>query len=136
MHDHDGRAWITLDKKEITNMVHIWKWLELHKKEINELKLQYKNAPDYDEGRFRKMAEEELENKGIFMQSHLGGAMHEYQNLSIKDILSSKNHVIRAICMLDRRTGKRTLKEIDISNEHPLVCTTYIFRCEAEGIIK
>jgi hypothetical protein len=27
MHDHDGRAWITLDSQEIINMVHIWKWL-------------------------------------------------------------------------------------------------------------
>ncbi|MHC4745149.1 MAG: hypothetical protein ACYS8Z_24805 [Planctomycetota bacterium] len=35
---------------------------------------------------------------------------------------------------LDRRFGKRRLKEFDDSNEHSLVKTLYRFRCEAEGI--
>jgi len=70
------------------------------------------------------------------MQSHLGGAMHDYQSMSIDSILSSENHIIRAIGMLDRRFGKRRLKEFDISSEHYLVKSTYFFRAQAEGLIK
>ncbi len=135
MHDHDGRAWITLDKKEISNMVHIWKWLEIRDQKVKEL-MRNEHLPEKgNRGNFEKIAEEALEDQGIFMQSHLGRAMHDYQNMSIQNILTSKNHIIRAIGMLDRRTGKRKLKEIDRTTEHPLVQTTYIFRCDAEGII-
>jgi hypothetical protein len=141
MHDHDGRAWITLDGKEIVNMVHIWKWLS----EVNKRAASLAGLPDMDSfdlylqghkyDHKKQEAERELEDESFFTQSHLGGAMHEYQNLSIDNILASENHVIRAIGMLDRRLGKRRLKSIDIKSEHPLVKTTYLFRVQAEGII-
>ena len=136
MHDHDGRAWITLDGKEVINMVHIWKWLyELDKKAaalagVNNLRERKKYEA------FKKDAEKALEQDSFFMQSHLGGAMHDYQSMSIDNILSSENHIIRALGMLDRRFGKRRLKEFDVAFEHYLVKTTYFFRAQAEGILK
>ena len=136
MHDHDGRAWITLDGKEIINMVHIWKWLyELNKKAASLAGVFDLNDRDKYE-KFKKDAEKELEKDSFFMQSHLGGAMHDYQSMSIDSILISENHIIRAIGMLDRRFGKRRLKEFDISSEHYLVKSTYFFRAQAEGLIK
>jgi len=135
MHDHDGRAWITLDGKEIINMVHIWKWLYEVKKRAAAMagEADLRKWQNYEQ--YKHKAEKELENESFFTQSHLGGAMHEYQSLSIDQILKSDNPVIRAIGMLDRRTGIRRLKNIDVVSEHPLVQVTYIFRCEAESII-
>ncbi len=135
MHDHDGRAWITLDGKEIINMVHIWKWLyELDKKAAALAGVSDLNKREKYED-FKRDAEKALGQESFFMQSHLGGAMHDYQSMSIDNILKSENHIIRAIGMLDRRFGKRRLRDYDISPEHYLVKTTYFFRAQAEGII-
>ena len=87
---------------------------------------------NYEE--YKEEAEKELENESFFTQSHLGGAMHEYQSLSAEDILTSENSIIRAIGMLDRRIGVRRLKKIDVKSEHPLVVATYVFRCKVESI--
>jgi hypothetical protein len=134
MHDHDGRAWITLDGEEILNMVHIWKWLYEVKKraalKAGETDLwKWQNYEEYKEE-----AEKELENDSYFTQTHLGSAMHDYQSLSAEEILTSENPIIRAIGMLDRRIGVRRLKKIHVKSEHPLVVATYVFRCKAEGI--
>ncbi|MDO9264172.1 MAG: hypothetical protein Q7U02_09410 [Desulfosalsimonadaceae bacterium] len=134
MHDHDGRAWITLDGKEIINMVHIWKWLY----EVNKRAAAMAGESDLRKWQsyqqYKEAAEKELEDESFFTQSHLGGAMHEYQNLSIDQILTSENAVIRALGMLDRRLGVRRLHKIDATSERPLVRATYAFRCQAEGI--
>lgn len=135
MHDHDGRAWITLDGQEIINMVHIWKWLH----EVDKRSASLAGVADlrnWQKYKHKKgEAGKELENESFFMQSHLGGAMHEYQSLSINNILASENHIIRALGMLDRRLGKRRLKDINIKSEHPLVKATYLFRVQVEGFI-
>jgi hypothetical protein len=135
MHDHDGRAWITLDGKEIINMVHIWKWLyELDKKAASLAGVSdLRDRQKYED--FKDEAMKALEHESFFTQIHLGEAMHDYQSMSIDDILSSENHIIRAIGMLDRRLGKRRLEKIDVASEHSLVKTTYFFRAQAEGLI-
>ena len=136
MHDHDGRAWITLDGKEIINLVHIWKWLYEVKLRAASLagESSIRNRPSYIH--LEPDAEKELETESFFTQSHLGGAMHNYQSMSIDNILKSENPVIRAIGMLDRRLGLRRLRKIEISSEHPLVQATYLFRCESEGLFE
>ena len=134
MHDHDGQAWITLDGDEIINMVHIWKWLwEVERKAASLAgETDLRNRKDCSP--VREAAEKELKDESIFTQSHLGRAMHDYQSMSMEDILASENPVIRAIGMLDRRLGVRRLRKIDTDHEHPLVRVTYVFRCRAEGL--
>lgn len=132
MHDHDGRAWITLDGEEIVNMVHVWKWLR--RVDQRATSLAGKSVRWHHDDPRVKAAEAQLEDECIFTQSHLGGAMHEYQSLSIADILESDNPIIRAIGMLDRRVGIRRLRKIDGPREHALVRATHMFRCRAEGI--
>jgi len=61
--------------------------------------------------------------------------MHEYQSLSINEILTSGNVIIRALGMLDRRLGIRRLQKINAESEHSLVRATYVFRCKAEGVV-
>jgi len=134
MHDHDGRAWITLDGKEIISMVHIWNWLY----EVDKRAATMAGEPDLRKRgnylQYKEVAEKELGNESFFTQSHLGGAMHEYQSLSIAQILASENPVIRALGMLDRRLGIRRLRKTGKETMHPLVRATYLFRCQAEGV--
>lgn len=132
MHDHDGRAWITLDGEEMVNMVHVWKWLSLVDQRATSLAGE--SVRWYHDDPHVRATEAQLEEESIFTQSHLGGAMHEYQSLSIADILASDNPIIRAIGMLDRRVGIRRLRKIDVLREHALVRATHVFRCQAEGI--
>jgi hypothetical protein len=41
-----------------------------------------------------------------------GIALDEYLSINIKTALNSENWLVRMLAVMDRRTGKRTLKEI------------------------
>ena len=127
-HDQDGRAWITLDGREIVNMPHIWTWL----RDRDERMLQLPAAAGGTSQEMREAADIALMNEGKFMQPYLGTAMHEYLSMSISEILAAGNPVIRAIGMLDRRFGRRRLECFDSAREHPLVRELYEFRMLAE----
>ncbi len=106
MHD-DGRAWITWNGEEITNMAYLWDgfWSGL-----------------------------ESDEESIYGQGRLGDAMFRYLNNSIDDILSHDNGLIRALGMLDRRVGKRRLQNMDVSNRPPLERLLYVLRCIADDV--
>lgn len=103
----DGRAWITIDGEEITNMAWVWEWY----------------TSDLEAGRC-----------SVFPQRALGEAMFAYLNNSIEDALVHENQLIRALSMLDRRLGKRRLQNMDVRTEPPLLQLLYLVRCQAEGI--
>jgi hypothetical protein len=144
MHDQEGRAWITIDGKEIVNMIHIFKWM-------GEVSFRAKSlagesdeadslAGEIDEGYWQRLAEkqeeveQQLHEESFFWQGDLGMAMHDYLSMPIDEILRSQNPLLRAIGMLDRRVGKRRLAALEMTTEHPLVLATYQFRCLAEGV--
>lgn len=101
-----GRAWITVDGEEITNMAS-----------------SYFGLGGQDDDHTLR-----------FSQSRLGEGMHDYLRLPIDAILSSEDSVVRALGMLDRRVGKRRLSKLDVRDAPPLVKYLYLLRCEAEGI--
>jgi len=106
--DDEGRAWITIDGKEIINM-----------------------PLDTD---FWLYGEPELENESRLGQGRLWRAVSDYPDLSINKILESEDSVVRALGMLDRRLGKRRLAKLDLSTEPPLVQYLYLFRCEIDNV--
>ncbi|MFH2045414.1 MAG: PcfJ domain-containing protein [Pseudomonadota bacterium] len=120
-HDQEGRGWILIDKHEIINMCSITYEMELYQKSrtTNE---EYSTI------------EKKLHEGNLFSQWNWHNSLFSYLNLSINDILTSDNAIIRAIGMIDVRVGKRRLQKIDISEEHDLVKKLYHLRCEAEGI--
>jgi len=131
-HDQDGRAWITLDGEEIINMSTVAAW-----------RMQYEMArrmqKEFDGEIWAysigwKMAAQTMAEESVFWQGKLGRAMFKYVNLGIGEILDNENVLIRAIGVLDRRVGKRRLRELLDRDEHPLVRRLLEFRCEAEGI--
>lgn len=108
-----ARGAIIVDKKEIFQ-ANTDKWIDLQ----------------------RKMDKKDLWNKGIFNDLEFRESLREYLDLSIEDALVSENVLIRAIALIDRRVGKRTLSKIKMpENEHQLVKFMYNMRCETDGII-
>jgi hypothetical protein len=66
-------------------------------------------------------------------ESALGASLF----LPVGEMLCSGNEVLRAFAMLDRRVGKRRLREMELGDdEASLVWQFYDLRCEAEGIRK
>ena len=81
-------------------------------------------------------AHQHLKSEAIYAQYDFFPALEEYFNTSIEDCLKSSDILIKILCVLDRRIGKRTLNKMNstIINEHELVQDFYRLRCEAENI--
>jgi len=121
-HDQEGRGWISVDKTEILNLSSIKFDIEQYRKAREEGRRDYENIS------------RDLHGKNLFSQRDLHESLFQYLNLSIDEIISSENHIIRAVGMLDSRLGKRRLKSLDTSGEHDLVRRLYLLRCEADKI--
>jgi hypothetical protein len=138
-HDSEGEAWITIDGKMVFNFATYTYFVE-YEREVDRLR-EERGCTDWrDPSQFDgyhqagREADELVHGRGIFPLWRLNAALFDYLNLSIDEIAKSENPIIRAFGMLDRRFGKRHLKEYDAPKEHPLVRTLHRLRCEAEGI--
>ena len=58
----------------------------------------------------------------------------EWNTPEIDEAIISDNPIIRAFAMLDRRLGKRRLRQIDKTDLHPLVLRLLNLRLECENI--
>jgi len=61
-------------------------------------------------------------------------SLEDYLNLSIEDALSSPDVLARSLALLDRRTGKRRLRQVSPTGLHPLEAACLAFRRKAEGL--
>jgi hypothetical protein len=59
-------------------------------------------------------------------------ALKESLNLSVEDAMASPDVLIRSIALLDRRMGKRRLRQLSRSGQPPLEAACLAFRCRAE----
>ncbi len=138
-HDDLGEGWITIDKQLVLRFAEFTHDVE-RSREAERLQKErectdYRN-PDQNE-EYRRAdsdAQEIVQGKGVFGMWQLDEALFGYLNMSIDDAIESDNPIIRAFAILDRRFGKRRLKDFDSSSENPLVRTLHRFRCDAEGI--
>jgi hypothetical protein len=120
--DKDGRGWIVIDKKEVFSAC-TTKWVK--ERWISD---RFKGM-DYCD------ANKELEDEGIIQQYEFYNAFEEYLRLSIEEIQNSENILIRALSMIDRRTGKRYLEKIKVEEgEHDIIKLLYTLQCDVDGI--
>lgn len=138
-HDGEGEAWITIDKERVFSMAcytYLMREYEEEKRLQSEKGCTDYKDPDQAEGYYDACdeAQENMKKEGIFSLWETNGSLFNYLNLSIENAISSENPIIRAFATLDRRFGKRRLKEFNWQKEHPLVKILYKFRCEAENI--
>jgi hypothetical protein len=137
-HDQLGRAVITVDKVEKLSMCTITAEREEYYKDRDiRMTLNDFNFDDVAKNRaIQDQAHKLLKKEGIYGQYDFFFALEDYFNSSIEDSLKSSDILMKILCILDRRIGKRTLHKMkeSILDEHELVQDFYKLRCEAENV--
>ena len=103
--DHEGRAAILLDGKQIIEGSYWEQWSNAHllpKDDTLEKRLHYE-FPYMDNTAVKY---------NMFDQRCFYSAFYEFDGQSIEKILESDNILVRIFAVLDRRVGKRTLLKL------------------------
>jgi len=138
-HDQLGRAVITVDKKEILSMCTITAEREIYRKEWDIREAQNVEYDVYNGGQNLDIgiqAHEMIKTEGIFAQYDFFDAVEKYLSSPIEMSLKSSNIIIKALSLLDRRVGKRTLQKLNESTdtEHEIIKYFFKLRCDAERL--
>lgn len=129
--DHIGRAAIKLDGEEVFKSDYF---------KLSQFQWKaYQNKLNYDKSNISQAWSEswgEAINNGGFDNHCFYEAFNEYDNQSIEASLESNNALVRTFAVLDRRVGKRRLKELSgiWIDEQDWVVFFLKVRLKAEGI--
>ena len=135
-HDQVSRAWITIDGEQILD-ASFYVWMREYDAAVTEARRLYpEEEPPYLAMHIgyqihtrTERATELLASRAVHEPSHLYRALREYPSMTVSDAIASPNPLIRALAMLDRRVGQRTLAKIKpSSDDHPLVRRFYELR--------
>ncbi|YCA41830.1 hypothetical protein M1E11_13460 [Bacillus sp. JZ8] len=110
--------------------------LYLREREQRKKEQKYDFENEEENERIWKEVYKALEKDAIYAQYDFFSALEEYFSLPIEKALCSSNSIVKMLCMMDRRVGKRTLLRIEesILEEHRIIKYFYQLRGEAEGI--
>ncbi|MFL2071944.1 hypothetical protein ACEN32_06530 [Marinilactibacillus psychrotolerans] len=138
-HDQTGRAYITVDKKEVLNMcslISMNKEAEEEQRIINERVLIYDLSGTKSILETKELAVTINMNKGIYAQWDFLDIVNMFLHNPIEVSLGSQDLLTNILCLLDRRVGKRTLRRMNesIQDHHELIQYFYQLRCEAEKV--
>jgi hypothetical protein len=128
-HDQTGRGYITVDGKEVWNMCTLSFWGAEYPR-IHTIKQEQQISA----AAAHVIVDVQLEEEGVLSQWGFYRALEDYCNSSIESSLGSANPLVKSLALLDARVGKRQLKKLDVSTQHPMVQFFFKLRCEAEGI--
>lgn len=128
-HDHEGRAAIRYDGKEIIKGCYWYNWTkadQFPKDEKYERRMREENA----------FMDDTALKLGVFDQRSFYAAFQEFDQQSIEKSLKSENLIVRIFAVLDRRVGKRRLLMMKdtIEQEPNTFKEFYAIRARAEGI--
>lgn len=128
-HDHEGRAAIRYDGKEIIKGCYWYNWTkagQFPKDEKYERRMREENA----------FTDDAALKLGVFDQRSFYAAFQEFDQQSIEKSLKSENLIVRIFAVLDRRVGKRRLLMMKdtIEQEPNTFKEFYAIRARAEGI--
>lgn len=137
-HDQLGRAVITVDKIEKLNMCTITAEREEYY-QARAIRQQLDNFDSEDRVNIlaiQEQAHQRLKEEAIYAQYDFFSALEMYFDMPIEDCVQSNDILLKILCLLDRRIGKRTLLKMNdtMTNEHPLVQDFFKLRCEAENV--
>lgn len=128
-HDHEGRAAIRYDGKEIIKGCYWYNWTkagQFPKDEKYERRMREENA----------FMDDTALKLGVFDQRSFYAAFQEFDQQSIEKSLKNENLIVRIFAVLDRRVGKRRLLMMKdtIEQEPNTFKEFYAIRARAEGI--
>ncbi|REJ26656.1 MAG: hypothetical protein C6P37_13170 [Caldibacillus debilis] len=159
-HDRLGRAYITVDGKEVINMCTLKKEIAVFQMEkalmdlgenFSDMTAGGNGAPELpkeadfpeeamaemdDPGRMNEWAHQMAEKQNLFAQYDFFAAAAQFLQTPIRESLKSSHPIIKGMALLDRRVGKRTLLALKdaMEQENDLVKFFYKLRCKAESI--
>ncbi|WP_304975276.1 hypothetical protein [uncultured Acetatifactor sp.] len=118
-----------------TNPQYYWKQTEYLNKNV-DTGLPYH---EYWETRARTLpdADSYASEYGLMEVDHMMLYIHRYLNVyNVKECLDSGNYILKMLAVLDRRIGKRTIKQLvdDITDEPEWIRKFIVLRAESEGI--
>lgn len=127
--DHEGRAAIRYDGKEIIKGCYWNNWTKAHlfpKDEKYQKRMIINNA----------FIDDTALKLGVFDQRCFYRAFDEFDNQSIEASLLSEDLIVKIFAILDRRIGKRRLMKMKdtICNESDTFQVFYAIRANAEHI--
>lgn len=127
--DHEGRAAIRYDGKEILKGCYWNNWVKAS---------LFPKDEKYDKRMSAEMAymDDTALKLGVFDQRCFYKAFAEFDNQSIETSLKSDDLIVRIFAVLDRRIGKRRLELMKetIVNEPASFQEFYAIRAKAEGL--
>lgn len=135
-HDQRGKVWLELDKKVIFEANSLEWEIEFYGLS-NEIR-QINNCTDYtnenqSEGYYSAYdeAEEILVKKHKMDEFQFYKALTSYLNSPFEESLQSNNDIVRILCLLDKRLGKRRLLKMVIKKDDcEAVKILYSERCK------
>lgn len=127
--DHEGRAAIRYNGKEIIKGCYWNNWAKAH---------LFPKDDTYEKRMHEEMAymDDTALKLGVFDQRCFYCAFNEFDNQSIEKSLKSDDLIVRIFAILDRRVGKRRLIAMKdtIMNEPETFQEFYAIRANTEGI--
>lgn len=114
-HDGADKVWITIDGQRVFSCKHY--------------PYESAEAEAYHGGLHGEQVKQLLREKEIHTPKDFGDAMRAYLDMPIGEALESSDPLVKAFALVDRRSGKRTLGKLTISDtEHMLVKAFYTLR--------
>jgi len=117
---HDGaeKVWITVDGKRVFDCKHY--------------RSERASEAAYARGLRGDEIKSSLRHAGIHGPKDFGYAVRAYLDMPVSEALESTDPLVRAFAIVDRRVGKRTLANLDLSDcNHALVNAFYELRCSS-----
>ena len=105
VHNSYGRASIRLDGRELV----CFSWWDRYLQETDLYERVWKSS---DKEAERKKLEAEWKENGTFCDMDFLEAVTAFLDEPIEASLQSDNYIVRVLAVLDRRTGKRTLRRL------------------------
>lgn len=128
--DHEGRASIKFDGKEIIKGCYWNNWMKAD---------LFPKDEKYNKRMNTEMAyiDDTALKLGVFDQRCFYNAFAEFDNQSIEASLKSDDLIVRIFAVLDRRLGKRRLELMKetITGEPETFQMFYVIRAKAEGLM-
>jgi len=136
MDDGAGRFWILLDREQIfsaSDSGH-WKEVSLVRDELRHASGSTQSGDaGWHDANDKALAI--IRARGVYSHFECVDGLNQYLKLSIEDAVLSPNKLVKAFAMVDRRLGKRRIKELELPiDEHDLVKRFYELRCSVEGL--
>lgn len=128
--DHEGRAAIRYDGKEIIQGCYWNNWMKAD---------LFPKDEKYDKRMRTEMAymDDTALKLGVFDQRCFYNAFAKFDNQDIEASIKSDDLIVRIFAVLDRRIGKRrlALMKETIGNEPEAFQELYLIRAKAEGLL-